>query len=130
MTNASHLLAANDYLFSYFRNMGIRQLRKKKWFKILSNKYVLLLVLFVVWMFFFDSNSWLAHRELNQSIEELENNKEYYKNQIQKDTAIINSLNDPQELEKFAREKYFMKRENEDVYIIKYADSLKKERND
>lgn len=110
--------------------MGIRQLRKKKWFKILSNKYVLLLVLFVVWMFFFDSNSWLAHRELNQSIEELENNKEYYKNQIQKDTAIINSLNDPQELEKFAREKYFMKRENEDVYIIKYADSLKKERND
>lgn len=110
--------------------MSIRQLRKKKWFKILGNKYVLLLVLFVVWMFFFDSNSWLAHRELNHSIEELENNKEYYKTQIQKDTAIINSLNDPKELEKFAREKYFMKRENEDVYIIKYADSLKKERND
>ena len=108
--------------------MGFRQLRGKKCFKIISNKYVLLLALFLVWMLFFDSNSWLAHRELNQSIEELENNKEYYKTQIRKDTAIINSLNDPQELERFAREKYFMKRENEDVYIIKYADSLNSEK--
>ncbi len=105
--------------------MGLQQLREKKWFRIIGNKYVLLLSLFLIWMLFFDSNSWLAHRELNQSIDELENNKEYYKTQIQKDTAIVNSLNDQKELEKFAREKYFMKRKNEDVYIIKYADSLK-----
>lgn len=110
--------------------MGIRQFHKKKWFKIISNKYILLLTLFVIWMFFFDSNSWLAHHELNQSIETLKSNKEYYKIQIQKDTSIINSLNDPEELEKFAREKYFMKRKNEDVYIIKYADSLKSETNE
>lgn len=104
--------------------MGFKQLRQKKWFKLIGNKYVLLLLLFLIWMLFLDSNSWLVHRELNQNIEELENNKEYYKTQIRKDTAIIHSLNDPDELEKFARENYFMKRENEEIYIIKYADSL------
>lgn len=107
--------------------MGFKQLREKKWFKIISNKYVLLLVLFGIWMLFLDSNSWLVHRELNQTIEDLHNNKDYYKTQIAKDTAIINSLNDPDELEKFARENYFMKRENEVIYIIEYADSLKKQ---
>lgn len=76
-------------------------------------------------MLFLDSNSWLVHHELNQTIEDLQNNKKYYKTQIRKDTAIINSLNDPDELEKFAREKYFMKRENEEIYIIEFADSVK-----
>ena len=106
--------------------MGLQQLREKKWFKIIGNKYVLILLLFAVWMLFLDSNSWLVHRELDQQMNELEENKTYYREQIQKDTAIINSLNDPDELEKFAREKYFMKRENEEIYIIEYADSLKK----
>ncbi|HET8809003.1 MAG TPA: septum formation initiator family protein [Flavobacteriaceae bacterium] len=110
--------------------MGFQQLRNKKWFKTISNKYVFILLLFVVWMLFLDSNSWLVHHELDQHINELEENKAYYRKQIQKDTAIINSLNDPDELEKFAREKYFMKRENEEIYIIEYADSLKSKENE
>lgn len=105
--------------------MSIKQLRTKKWFKILSNKYVLLLLCFGVWMLFLDSNSWLVHHELNTTIEELKENKVYYKARIKKDTAIINNLNNPKELEKFARENYFMKRENEVIYIIEYADSTK-----
>src|SRR5690606_2234392 len=107
--------------------MGLKQLRQKKWFRIISNKYVLLLVLFAVWMLFLDSNSWLVHRELDHQIEELEKNKEYYKSQIRKDTAIINSMDDLEELERFAREEYYMKRENEEVFIIEYTDSLKKQ---
>lgn len=105
--------------------MSLKGFHKKKWFRIIGNKYFLLLVLFAVWMLFLDSNSWLVHRELNQQIEEMESNKEYYKSQIRKDTAVINSLNDPEELERFAREKYHMKRENEEIYIIEYSDSLK-----
>lgn len=110
--------------------MGFKQIREKKWFKILSNRYILILLLFSIWMLFFDSNSWLVHHDLNQTIEELQNNKKYYKAQIKKDTAIINSLNDPDELEKFAREKYFMKRKNEVIYIIEYADSIKTKENE
>lgn len=105
--------------------MGIKQLRDKKWFQILSNKYVLILLLFGVWMLFLDSNSLLVHHELNQTIDELQKSKKYYKAQITKDTAIINNLNNPKELEKFARENYFMKRKNEVIYIIEYADSAK-----
>lgn len=118
------------FLNSYIRTMGFKQIREKKWFKILSNRYILILLLFGIWMLFFDSNSWLVHHDLNQTIEELQNNKKYYKAQIKKDTAIINSLNDPDELEKFAREKYFMKRENEVIYIIEYADSIKTKENE
>lgn len=105
--------------------MSFKELRKKKWFKIASNKYVLLLGLFAVWMIFFDSNSLLVHLGLNEKIEQLKENKKFYKKQIRHDTSVINSLNNPEELERFAREQYHMKRKNEDIYIIKYADSLK-----
>src|SRR5690606_42111771 len=107
--------------------MGLKQLRQKKWFRIISNKYVLLLVLFAVWMLFLDSNSWLVHRELDKQIEELEKNKEYYQSQIRKDTAIINSLDDLDELERFAREEYFMKRENEKGVISDCPQMLRKQ---
>jgi len=105
--------------------MNIQELRNKKWFKIVSNKYVLILLFFGVWMFFLDSNSWLIHQELDQEINELKDNKQYYQTEINKDQSIIKGLDDSFELEKFAREKYFMKRENEEVFIIEYKDSLK-----
>ena len=59
--------------------MSFKELKNKQWFKFMSNKYVLVLTLFVVWMLFLDSNSWLVHRELNQEIEEIEANTLYYK---------------------------------------------------
>lgn len=107
--------------------MSLKELREKKWFKIISNKYVLMLLFFGIWMFFLDSNSWLVHRELDQEINDLNNNKKYYQTEINKDKAIIKGLDDSFELEKFAREEYFMKRENEEVFIIEYQDSLKKD---
>ena len=100
--------------------MKIKQLFRNRWFRIASNKYVLVLAAFIVWMAFLDSNSWLIHRELDLEIEDLEKNRDYYVNEINKDKAIINSLNDSLELEKFARQEYFMKRENEEIYIIEY----------
>nr|WP_278042973.1 septum formation initiator family protein [Aquimarina brevivitae] len=96
-------------------------------FAILLNKYVLIVLLFVIWMLFFDTNSWLIHRELDQEINELENNKEYYIKEIVKDQKNIKTLKDSGELERFAREEYFMKRDNEEVYIIEYEDSIPKD---
>ena len=100
--------------------MKLKELRSKKWFKILSNKYVLLGLIFAIWMFFLDSNSWFIHHELNQEINELKENKEYYQKEISRDKAIIGTLEDSIELEKFARQKYYMKRPNEEIYIIEY----------
>ena len=89
-----------------------------------KNKYVLIIMLFAAWMLFLDSNSWLTHLELNNEIEALEENKKYYEKEIVKDQKVINKLNDSQGLEHFAREEYFMKKENEEIYIIEYEDSL------
>lgn len=98
--------------------MKLKKIRNNKWFRIASNKYLLVTLAFVFWMFFLDTNSWLIHHELNSEIEDLEKNKQYYQNEISKDKAIIEKLNDSLELEKFARSEYFMKRENEEIYII------------
>jgi cell division protein DivIC len=100
--------------------MKLKELRNKKWFKIISNKYVLILLIFGFWMLFLDSNSYLIHHELDQEIQELHTNKEYYQKEIAKDKAIIEKLNDSFELESFARQQYYMKRPNEDIYIIQY----------
>jgi cell division protein FtsB len=103
----------------------IKNIRGKTWFKFISNTYVLILIFFLVWMFFFDSNSYLIHKELDEDIEALEQNKEFYQSEIQKDSKFIEKLSDSFELEKFAREKYYLKKENEDIYIIEVEDSLK-----
>ena len=102
--------------------MKLKDLRNKKWFRIASNKYLLVLVAFVFWMLFLDSNSWLIHNELNSEIEDLEKNKDYYLQQIATDKTIIDKLSDSLELEKFARREYFMKRENEEIFIIEYRE--------
>ncbi|WP_226294260.1 FtsB family cell division protein [Aquimarina algicola] len=90
---------------------------------------MLIILLFVIWMLFLDTNSWLIHRELDQEIQELEENKEYYIKEIVKDQKNIKTLKDSGELEKFAREEYFMKRDNEEIYIIEYEDSVTKNKN-
>ncbi len=105
--------------------MGIKNLKKKKWFGILTNIYVLVLTVFVVWMLFFDTNSLLIHKELKKEIKNLEKTQDFLRNEIEKDKKIINKLSDSNELEKFAREQYYLKKKNEEIYLIEYEDSLK-----
>ena len=100
--------------------MNLAELKKNKIFRVISNKYVIILVLFVIWMGFFDENSFLNHRELDEEIDKLEDANDYYKKQIDADQKVINNLNDPDSLEKYAREEYKMKKENEDIFIIEY----------
>ncbi len=80
----------------------------------------MIIIIFVIWMIFFDSNSILVHNELNNDINDLNNQKEYYKNEIEKDNIELNQIKTDSGLEKYAREKLFMKRDNEEIFIIEY----------
>ena len=88
--------------------------------KFLKNSYVIIIIIFVVWMIYFDSNSILVHNELNNEINDLKNQKEYYKNEIERDNIELNQIKTDSGLEKYAREKLFMKRDNEEIFIIEY----------
>lgn len=105
--------------------MGWKKIKKKRWFSILTNIYILILTVFVVWMIFFDTNSLLIHMELKKEINKLEKQKEFLEEEIEKDKEVIDRLSDPEELEKFAREQYYLKKKDEEIYIIEYEDSLK-----
>jgi len=98
-----------------------------KYLKPFKNIFILIVVLFAVWMLFFDANSYLIHKELNTEINELEAEKEYYNKEIQKDKKAIKELSNDLGVEKLAREKYYMKKANEEIFIIEYEDSIPKE---
>lgn len=89
---------------------------------------MLILVLFIVWMVFFDANSYFIHRELDKEIDGLKDNADYYHKEIDHDKSFIQKMEDSNEMEKFAREKYYLKKENEDIYIIEHEDSIAKKK--
>jgi cell division protein FtsB len=102
--------------------------KDKPWFKFLSNKYVWVLLSFLVWMLFLDNYSYFGHRVLDKQIDELEDNANYYQQEIQKDKEYIKKLKNPDHIEKYAREKYYMKKDSEDVYIIEFeGDTIEKD---
>ena len=98
----------------------IPETKSNKWMPYLKNKYVWVLLFFLIWMLFLDNYSQLEHRVLDKEIHELEANKKYYQDEIRKDQNQINALKDPNQVEKYAREKYYMKRQNEDIYVIDF----------
>lgn len=94
----------------------------QSWLRILRNKYVWVLVFFGTWMIFLDNYSYFDHRALDNEIQELEDNRDYYKQEIRNDNKNIKLLKNPEQIEKYAREKYYMKRDSEDIYIIEFED--------
>ena len=98
---------------------------KYPFLKFLVNRYILVIILFGIWMMFFDNYSYLEHRVLDKEINEIEDNINYYKSEIKKDSTSIKHLKNDDRVEKYAREKYYMKRENEDIYIIDFEDNKK-----
>lgn len=81
-------------------------------------------------MVFFDGSSYLLHRELDTEIDKLEGNRSYFKIEVDQDKAQIKQLKDSAGLERFAREEYLMKKDNEEIYIIEYQDSIPPEHED
>lgn len=91
--------------------------------KYVFNKYLVTIVLFLVWMIFFDSTSFLVINELNQEVDKYEQQLQFYKEEYKKNDDFYKKLmNNKNEKEKFARENYFMKKPNEEIFIL-VADS-------
>lgn len=104
--------------------------KNKRFFKPFKNVIFVIILVFAVWMLFFDTNSWFIHNELNNDIESLEDEKEYYKKEIKKDKKEIKKLSSDKGIEKYGREKYHMKKKDEEIYLIEYEDSIKKKKNE
>lgn len=99
--------------------MNIKKLRENRYYKIFTNGFIIISTIFLVFILFFDENTHL-NREFNEEIEALETAIKFYKEEIEKDRKTIELLQDSLQLERFAREKYLMKKKNEDVYIIEF----------
>lgn len=86
---------------------------------IFRNKYAIALLAFLVWLIFFDRNNFISQVKLGRTLNDQRQQKGFYKSEINKDSlAIQDILSDSLSLEKFAREKYLMKKDNEDIYLI------------
>ncbi len=84
-----------------------------------KSKYLIAVAAFGVWLFFFDKNDVPSQISRRQQERELNEKIKYYQEQIKETSTELNNLqSDPAALEKYAREKYFMKRDNEEVFII------------
>jgi len=90
-----------------------------------KNMYAIIGLIFFIWMIFLDTNSLVKFIGLKKKLDLLEKEKTKLEIEILKDKELIKKLNDSIEIEKYGREKYFLKKDNEDVYIINYGDSLK-----
>lgn len=89
----------------------------------LRNKYLVSLLLFVIWLAFFDQHNLISQIELRTELYRLEIDKEYYQNEILSIKEDLDELlSDNAKLEKFAREKYFMKKPNEEIFIFTQKD--------
>ncbi|MGK0314233.1 MAG: cell division protein DivIC [Saprospiraceae bacterium] len=82
----------------------------------LFNKYVIVTIAFLCWMLFFDKNSFPANYKLGKSVDKLETAKADYEEKIVQ--ARIEKKDIEENKEKYAREKYLMHKDNEDVIVI------------
>ena len=86
---------------------------------VFRNKYAVNIFLYLIWMLFFDQNNFVDRYRMNREIGQLEEDRLYYMEQIDKDSTRLHELTtDKQNLEKYAREQFYMKQENEDVFVI------------
>lgn len=95
-------------------------LTNNKFLRIIANKYVLTLIVFMVWMSFIDARDWQLISSRHEKLKELEKSEEQLKKQIADTRKELNLLKSSAEsIEKYAREKYMMKKDNEDLFIVK-----------
>jgi cell division protein FtsB len=86
----------------------------------MRNKFVLVTTIFVLWMLFLDKNSILLQYNLQNTIKELQSKKKYYQQELKQTEKDYNELfaNDDLALEKFAREHYLMKKDDEEIFVV------------
>ncbi|MEO0584966.1 MAG: septum formation initiator family protein [Bacteroidota bacterium] len=97
----------------FFSRVGARILQTA------GTKYILAFLIAAVWMVFFDRYNLISQHKLDQQIEELQEDRDFYIQVIEEiDLEASRLQKDPEAIERFAREKYYMKRPGEDVYVI------------
>ena len=85
----------------------------------LKNKYMITIVVFMVWISFFDQNNFFTQYDFVKELESLEKDKAFFIEELTKTRQELNDLTtNPVTLEKFAREKYFMKKDNEEIFVF------------
>jgi cell division protein DivIC len=88
-------------------------------FKMLRNKWIIISILFLTWIIFFDENSIISHQKNKRRLFELKQQEEYYRERIAIDNQKLEDLKAGEEkLEKFAREQYYMSKPDEDVFLV------------
>ena len=91
--------------------------------RILRNKFLLATTAFVVWMLFFDRNDLFTQMERRSELREMKQSKDFYKKQIAENQEFSKDLQfNASAIEKYAREKYLMKRDNEDLFLVQPQD--------
>lgn len=96
-------------------------------FNLLKNKYLIATVAFIIWMLFFDRNDFISQYEYQSQLNKLEEEKEFYLKETEQVKSELEGLTfDKEKLEKLAREKYLMKKEDEDVFVIVKEEPEKK----
>lgn len=88
-------------------------------YKVLTNKYLLAVAIFMVWILFFDRNDLITQWDRKKELTKLETSKAYYENEIENTRKELTDLErDTRVIEKFAREKFYLKKANEDLFIV------------
>lgn len=91
---------------------------------VLRNKYLVAVLFFITWMTFFDRNNFFAQSERRSELNKLQESKEYFTEQITAERKFSEELKtNAAAIEKLAREKYYMKRDHEDLFIIQPAEN-------
>jgi len=94
----------------------------KRLLDLFKNKYFIVSFAFVVWMIFFDKNDLFSQHQYKQQVNKLKQERDFYQKETDRVRKDLDELtSNPQKLEKFAREKYLMRRDNEDVFVIVHS---------
>ncbi len=89
----------------------------QKLLNILKNKYALTTIIFIAWIFTFESTNIFRLIEYKKTINSYQDEIEFYQEKILSTKESIEELEDPILLEKFAREQYYMKKDNEVIFV-------------
>jgi len=84
-----------------------------------KNKFILTILIFLIWILFFDRNNLIDRAKELRHLRQLEKDRKYYIERIDKDSKRLEQLKtNNKNLEKFAREQYLMKKDNEDIFVV------------
>jgi|TARA_B110000914_G_scaffold92874_1_gene81712 cell division protein DivIC len=92
--------------------------------KITKLKYLIIIIIFLIWMIFLDTHSWLIHNELNNEVSQLEAQKIELEKNIRNDKHTIEVLKNPDSLEAFGRRNYNLKKDNETIFYIEHQETI------